>query len=240
MIKITPYSDSSVRHFYNGLVMKQKNGVPLEYEIRMDEEQITPRSKDLSNFFSFQEFMSNSTESIEFWIYKATSKRYDKYVFEITQKPLQKEADFQMRLEEAKKKMLMEWEFQSLTKELKDSKEKYKGLKDDNKELKERIKQLETEAKNSSIVQDLVGVLKQSSLLDKFTGSNTDNLTNEDASILNGIPDKELLEILSGIQEELGEETFQSFLGTALMLGKHPALIPDVKKLIEKTINKNN
>jgi len=243
MIKIEAYTDSAVRQFYNGLIMKQKNGIRFAYEIRMDHEQIIPRSTDLAGFFIFQDYIFSTTESIEIWVYKGNSRRYDKYVFECSPKSTASPVDIEALLAEERRKMQKEWEHQQLVRELKNSKEKCKELKEDNRQFRERIQQLEAEAKNANVVQELMGVLKHSSLLEKFSG-NTSKVLNDAGTqepvSLHGIPGKELLEILNEIQHDLGEEKFQFFLGTALMLGKHPAVIPQVRKLIEQSINNPN
>jgi hypothetical protein len=244
MIKIEAYTDSVVRQFYNGLVMKQKNGIRFAYEIRMDHEQIIPRSTDLAGFFAFQDYIFSTTESIEIWVYKGNSRRYDKYVFEFSPKNTAPPVDIEALLAEERQKMQKAWEHQQLVRELKDSKEKCKDLKEDNRQFKERIQQLEAEAKNANVVQELMGVLKHSSLLDKFSG-NTSKVLNDvgtakEPVLLNGILGKELLDILHEIQHDLGEEQFLFFLGTALMLGKHPAVIQEVRKLIEQTITTPN
>lgn len=244
MIKIEAYTDSAVRQFYNGLIMKQKNGIRFAYEIRMDHEQIIPRSTDLTGFFIFQDYIFSTTESIEIWVYKGNSRRYDKYVFECSPKSTAPPVDIEALLAKERRKMQKEWEHQQLIRELKDSKEKCKDLKEDNRQFRERIQQLEAEAKNANIVQELMGVLKHSSLLERFSGNTSngsdDAGTSKEPVSLNGIPGKELLEILNEIQQDLGEDQFQFFLGTSLMLGKNPAAIPQVRKLIEQSINKSN
>jgi hypothetical protein len=245
MIKIEAYTDSAVRKFYNGLVMKQKNGIRFAYEIRMDHEQIIPRNTDLAGFFIFQDYIFSTTENIEIWVYKGNSRRYDKYVFECNSKSTTPPVDIEALLAEERRKMQKEWEHQQLIRELKDSKEKCKDLKEDNRQFRKRIQQLEAEAKNANVIQELMGVLKHSSLLEKFSGNASKVLNNAGTSMepvsLNGIPGKELLEILNEIQHDLGEDQFQFFLGTSLMLGKHPAVIPQVRKLIEQSItNQNN
>ena len=234
MVTISAYSPETIKEFYDRLVSKQSLGIRFEYEIRVDNEQIVARSTSLNDFFSFQNFILQQTQQIEIFVYKGNSNRYDKYVFEMEKVP-SLETTIQSRLAEELKKIQLEWEFKRLNQELKDAKDKIKELKETSKEQKNRIKQLEGDSKNSTMLYDLMGVIKQSSLFDK---QSIENGTSE--FILNGIPQKELLETLSQIQKELGDDTFQAFLGTSLMLGKHPSLIPEVKRLIEKSINNPN
>ena len=240
MVKVVSYSESSIRQFYNGLVMKQKNGVQLEYEIRVDKETITPRSSELGRFFSFQDFISQNTESIEVWIYKGASHRYDKYVFELELKRVTQESEFQSRLEEALEKQHLEFHLKVLNDKLKDIKEKYRDVKERNKELKEHIKELESSKDNTQLIGTLMGILKSSNI--PLVGKKPDGsqLFGTDSPIFNGIPNEDVLSVLKGIQEQLGDELFQTYLGTAFTLGQHPELIPEVRKLIEQHISKTN
>jgi len=244
MVNITAYSEGAIRHLRNRLVLKQKNGILFEYEIRVDNEPVTPRSSDLERFFSFQEFIFASSESLEIWVYIGSSKRYDKYIFELKQKPVTPQADFEVLLAEALRKQKMEFDLQELNKELKDSKEKNKDLKEDNKELKQRIRQLEEDAKNTNIVSGLIGALKHTNLLDKSGASpnplnGTGTASENETTILNGFADSEVLNVLKTIQQNLGDELFQNFLGTALTLGQNPTLIPVVRELIETSLKKS-
>lgn len=242
MVSITAYSEGAIRHLRNRLALKQKNGIRFEYEIRVDNEPVTPRSSDLEGFFSFQEFIFASSENLEIWVYIGSSRRYDKYIFELKQKPVTQEADFEVLLAEALRKQKMEFDLQELNKELKDSKEKNKDLKEDNKELKQRIRQLEEDAKNTNIVSGVLGMLKQNVLeksaanLNPLNGAET--ASENESTILNGFADSEVLSVLKTIHQNLGDELFQTFLGTALTLGQNPTLIPPVRELIETSLKK--
>ena len=225
MIKISPYSEAAVQQVFETLQRKCKEGITIEYEVHVDGEQAIPRTDKLDRFFVFQALVFQQTESIEIWLYKGTSRRYDKYVFELPKEKTFEEL-LKERTDEALRKQQQEWEHHLLVRELKDTKEKCKELKEDKKELKVQISQLEADAKNMNMMQGLVGIVKQSSFM-----------KSEVPSELNGIPVQPLVEKLVEIQKELGDETFQFFLGTALMLGQHPKAIPEVRKLIEQSMN---
>jgi hypothetical protein len=175
------------------------------------------------------------TELIEILLYKGTSRTYDLFVFELNQQKNQ-QADFDQLLAEVLDKQKKAMELEAL-------KEKVKDFKTANKELKDRIANLESELKNSNTMNDLTKLISQSGLLQK--GMDT-NLTTEQKhqenppELLGGISNEELITIWSSYKTQLGDDTFQSFLGTCLVLGEHPELIPAVRTLIDTSIKTQN
>jgi hypothetical protein len=53
-----------------------------------------------------------------------------------------------------------------------------------------------------------------------------------DSAALGALPDEEVLNVLKHYRTALGEETFQSLLGTVLAMAQSPELIPQVRKFI--------
>lgn len=234
MIKITPYSESAIQQLFEQIELKYQNGIRVEYEVRIANEQITQRTSDLDEFFTYRDFIESFFHSVEFWLYKGNSRRYDKYIFEVQEAPTQ-EMMIQNRINEALEKVRTQFQVEQLGRELKEARERNKELKEDKKELKERIKVLEADSKQSGMMDGLMTLFKQSQLAGSFSGENLSGVLSGNATdSFHGIPIKELLEILNDLQKNLGDETFQSYLGTALMLGKYPKLIPEVRKLIEE------
>jgi hypothetical protein len=236
MIKITPYSESAIQQLFEQIELKYQNGIRVEYEVRIANEQITQRTSDLDEFFTYRDFIESFFHSVEFWLYKGNSRRYDKYIFEVQEAPTQ-EMMIQNRINEALEKVRTQFQVEQLGRELKEVRERNKELKEDKKELKERIKVLEADSKQSGMMEGLMTLFKQSQLAGSFSGENLSGvLSGNVTDSFHGIPIKELLDILNDLQKNLGDETFQSYLGTALMLGKYPKLIPEVRKLIEEHI----
>lgn len=234
MIKITPYSENAVQQLFEQIERKHQNAIRVEYEVRVGNEQITLRTADLNEFFDYQEFLGSFFQTVEFWFYKGNSRRYDKYVFEVREEPTQ-ETIIQNRINEALEKAKTQFQLEQLGRELKLAQEKNKELREDKKELKERIKILESDSKQSAMVDNLLTVFKQSQLSNSFSGehlSGINGATSDDT--FHGIPVKELLNTLNDLRKDLGDENFQTYLGTTLMLGKYPELIPAVRKLIEE------
>jgi len=236
MININPYSENAIQQLFEQIERKQQNGIQIEYEVRVGYEQITQRTSDLAEFFSYRDFMDGFFHSIEFWFFKGNSRRYDKYVFEVQEAPSQ-ETIIQNRINEALEKVRAQFHLEQLMRELKEAREKNKELKEDKKELKERIKVLESDCKQSGMMDNLLAVFKQSQLASSLSGENLNGVsTDKTPDSFHGIPLKALLATLNDLQKDLGDETFQAYLGTALMLGKYPKLIPEVRNLIEQHI----
>jgi hypothetical protein len=234
MIKITPYSESAVQQLFEQIERKHQNDIRVEYEVRVGNEQITPRTADLSEFFDYREFLNGIFRTVEFWFYKGNSRRYDKYVFEVQEEQTQ-ETIIQNRIDEALEKARTQFQVEQLGRELKLAQEKNKELREDKRELKERIKILESDSKQSAMADNLLNVFKQSQLSNNFSGehlSGINGATIDDT--FHGIPVKELLNTLNDLRKDLGDENFQTYLGTTLTLGKYPELIPAVRKLIEE------
>lgn len=234
MIKITPYSESAVQQLFEQIERKHQNGIRVEYEVRLANEQITPRTANLSEFYDYREFLKGFFRTVEFWFYKGNSRRYDKYVFEVQEEPTQ-EIMIQNRIDEALEKARTQFQVEQLSRELKETREKNKELKEDKKELKERIKVLEADSKQSAMVDNLLTVFKQSQMTNGFSGEQLSGFSKEaGVETFHGIPVKELLNTLNDLRKDLGDENFQTYLGTALMLGKFPHLIPIVRNLIDE------
>jgi hypothetical protein len=160
-------------------------------------------------------------------------------VFEFSKK-LSGEASYEARLAEEIRKIKAASEFNLMSEKLKDFKDRYKDLKELNKELKDRISALESEARNANVMQGLLQAFGQANITVTGNSIPLNSDKDEPGSTLGGIPEKELLAAFSGIRRELGQEVFQSLLGTAMMLGKNPVLIPAVRKMIEDYKPKTN
>jgi len=252
MEKRTIYSEASIQKFYKHLLLKQQNKVNFEFEIRVDSEQIMPRSKDLSCFYSFKDFITPQTEIIEILLYRGLSRNYEKYVYELSERKTT-QIDIDKIVAQELEKYKKEREFIELLKTVEEYKTK-------NNELKEKIEILEAESKNGASMKDLIGLFSQSGILSKITdntalskslnesGSGIENAQEKEnkqtieknqKSVLKGYSDEQLIYVLNVYKDKLGEEAFQSLLGSFMQLGENPNLIPIVKQVIEEKANKN-
>lgn len=223
MEKQQPFSEAAIRQLAEFLANKQAAGCPVDYEVLIDGEQILPRSSDLQQFDLFYGFMQPESRIVEIRLYKGTSKRYDKYQY-VVQQVESMELQIQQRIREEVEKREIVWTIQQLTRELKEAKSKCKDLKEDKRELKERIRQLESESGNSTMLNGLMGMMNRS------------ETQPQEEKVLAGIRYKTLWEKMEQIHQQLGDDGFQFYLGTTLMLGEYPQLLPQVRQLIA-TIN---
>jgi len=250
MEKRTIYSEVSIQKFYKHLLLKQQNKVNFEYEIRVDSEQIMPRSKDLSCFYSFKDFITSQTEIIEILLYRGLSRNYEKYVYELSERKTT-QIDIDKIVAQELEKYKKEREFIELQKTVEEYKIK-------NSELKSKIEILEAESKNGASMKDLIGLFSQSGLLSKITdnkplseplnGNGIENAQEKESkqtieknqkSVLEGYSNEQLIYVLNVYKDKLGEEAFQSLLGSFMQLGENPSLIPIVKQVIEEKTNQN-
>lgn len=229
------YTEASIQKFYKHLLMKQQNKVNFEYEIRVDSEKIMPRTKDLTCFYSYRDFITVQTEVVEILLYRGLSRNYEKYVYELSERKTS-QIDIDKIVAQELEKYKKEREFIELTKTLEEYKTK-------NSELKKRIATLESEAKEGASMKDLISLFSQSGLLSKITDSKTlsellnGNSKETQKSVLEGYSDEQLIYVLNVYKEKLGEEVFQSLLGSFMQLGENPTIIPIVKQVIEEKIN---
>lgn len=248
MEKRTIYSEISIQKFYKHLLLKQQNKVNFEYEIRVDSEQIMPRSKDLSCFYSFKDFITSQTEIIEILLYRGLSRNYEKYVYELSERKTT-QLDIDKIVAQELEKYKKEREFIELVKTVEEYKTK-------NSELKKKIEILEAESKSGTSMKDLISLFSQSGLLSKITDNkalsepingieneqengNKQQTEKNQKSVLEGYSDEQLIYVLNVYKDKLGEEAFQSLLGSFMQLGENPNLIPTVKQLIAEKITKN-
>ena len=232
------YTEASIQKFYKHLLLKQKNKVNFEYEIRVDSEKIMPRTKDLNYFYSYRDFITSQTESIEILLYRGLSRNYEKYVYELSEKKTS-QIDIDKIVAQELEKYKKEREFIELTKTVEDYRTK-------NDELKKKITKLEQEAKEGASMKDLISLISQSGFLSKISETKTQTETlngnsnenpNSQKSILEGYSNDQLIHVLNIYKNKLGDEVFQSLLGSFMQLGENPNLIPLVKQVIEENLN---
>ncbi len=263
MIKSCAYSSSGIDQVFHRLQLKQKNGIYFEYDIRVDGETLFPRTNSLENFFLFQNFIVSTTEVIRFQLYKGKSNRYDCFEFLRNQKSENTEnypaLSVEQKIEEALKKQKAEFELITL----KNSVVRYK---EKTRELKERVSQLEGELRNGSMISGVTQMIQQAKLIQQGgqpvetqTTIETKPLNGQTSEVEQQQPNtpiqseqkescsstnvesmdevtQKTLTILRELKEKLPNETFQKLMGTTLMLGDHPEIIPETRIFIAQTL----
>lgn len=74
-----PYSPEIVGHIREFLETEQTNGTPREYLVKIDGQQIFPKTANLEMFETYQSFLTPGTHSVSFIIYKGGSRHNDKF-----------------------------------------------------------------------------------------------------------------------------------------------------------------
>lgn len=260
MVKSSPFSSSAIDQIYHRLQLRQKNGIYFEYDVRVDNEALFPRTNSLDDFYLFQNFIVSSTELICFHIYKGKSNRYDCFEFFRNQKPENNSVlSIEQKIEEALKKQRTEFELETLRSSVTRYKEK-------TRDLKERVSQLESELRQSSTISDIAKLIQQSNLIKQGETpvsaqslaesqplgqiaevqdniqANTTNPSEQPQSSNQVVVEpmdeltQELLSMLTKLKNELKEETFEKLMGTTLMLGHNPEIITETRNFIALTL----
>lgn len=220
MFKISKYSDQDIHQLFDLLSSKQRQGSSVEYEIRIDNFQVIPRTADLNRFYFYRDHLQEDSMTLTFMVYKGNSRRYDKFIFKLNALP-DAEKEIQEKINEALEKQRKEVEYQILQK-------KVKKLKKKNRNLEEQLETLESEGKNGNMMSQLMGVWN------RFNG----NVPQE--AMLDGVSNDQLLMMLSNMKNQLGVEQFQSLLGTAMLMAEHPHLLPKVRSFVEQHTQKRS
>ncbi len=230
MTREFPYSENAIRELQASKESKQKRGVPILYEIRVDFEKIINRTGDLTLFDSYKEFLFPQTEVVEFLFYIGNSNRYDKYVF-IRKFQSNQQKEYEVRLAQEMQKLKVDFEIRELHKNLEYSKEKNKELKKRIKEYVKRISELESKNGHSAMLTNLLSAVKPNN---STSANSTDKIVKE--SLLQGIDNDELLKLLYDIKTNIKEDKFQEFLGVVMTLGQNPEIIPTIKQKVQKAL----
>ena len=156
------YSSTRVNLIYQLLKNEAENGVPKEYDIRVDDLKVVSRTSDPERFHGHEEFVLPETRSITINIYDGSSNRCSRYNL-----LLREEDPSQQELSGIEKsinaKMLQErkkWEYEQLKKEYDDIKEQLTEAEEYAEQLKGKIDELlaEKSTKSNKITETLIGL----------------------------------------------------------------------------------
>lgn len=75
------FNEERINRIHQMLQKRSGSRWPLEYEIRVDELKVVNRTRDVSDFMCYKEFISTSTSSLIFNIYSGGSHHCDRYHF---------------------------------------------------------------------------------------------------------------------------------------------------------------
>lgn len=221
-----PYSIDRLMEIHEYLMVQENLNNKLDYEIRLDNITAVRRNNDPERFFDFEEQLKESTSEAMVLIYKGNSRVADRYCFVLKEKVSLPSIDDQIQeaLKREKEAMLTRLELDYLRKKIKDQKQTIK-------ELRKSLQNVDNSQHDlSKVLKELAG----NPTIRKLFQSDTSNLALEKSQSgeLGALPDSEILSVFSHYRSILGEEVFQSLLGTALTMAQQPELISKVRTFI--------
>ena len=224
MTKTLPYNAANIKRIYNNLVLLDSQGVPKDFEVRIDDFTVIHRTNDLSKFYLLQESITNYSSEINIILYKGKARRYDKFIFYVNNN---QSPDPKMSTEEYVNKRVKEiLAIQEKEREL-------KRLNEENITQKQLIADLKKE--NRALKAKNTGELKEMMQMFGKQFNASASVPNE----LNGIPNDELMKMIKDARKKFGDEVFKDIMGIALITGENPAIIKDVVKFINDKIQDN-
>lgn len=236
MVKTIKYTENAFRQFRENLQFRKEQGVNIQFEIRIDGEQVVGRTDDLSRLESLSAAAIMGAAEIAVIVYKGQSNHYDKYVFEMmqTQRPQYVEpdprGDYDQKLASELHKFQQQQRITELERQLKKNKRRVRKLKNRNGELEE-------ETKSQSMTGNTLGIVK--GIVDAVRGGGVpglSGLSSSEPQLIDGASDAEIIGMLKEYKKSMSEETFQAFLGIILGLAKNQQLIPQVSQAIERQL----
>lgn len=75
------YDAEMVENIYQQLKTCEEAGEPMEYEVRVDQQRVVPRTTKSALFYSFDPFVKASTRSVEIVYYTGESNFNERYIF---------------------------------------------------------------------------------------------------------------------------------------------------------------
>jgi len=221
MTKTLNYNAANIKNIYANLVSLNSQGVPKDYEIRIDDLTVVHRTNDLGKFYLLQESITNYSSEMHIILYKGKARRYDKFIFYLN------------NYQNSNSELLTQESVDQKVKEIlaiKETEYELERLRSDNETQHQLISDLETEnkalkAKNSGELKEMMKVFG--------TQFNTPTPVSNDVS-----PDK-MMQMIGEARKKFGEEVFNDVLGIALIAGENPEIIKDVVKFINTKIQDN-
>ena len=74
------YSEAIVNYIREFLESEEARAHPRDFVIKLDGEQLFPKTSNIAMFDSYKSFLNPTTRTVTFLIYKGTSQHNDKYV----------------------------------------------------------------------------------------------------------------------------------------------------------------
>jgi len=129
-MSIIPYNSDRMSMLKQLLINNAESGKPTDYEIRVDDMKVVPRTNDVDQFDNHEEFVNEETRKVIVLIYDGTSRRNTRHTFLLKEekKPQQQNTlsgiEVQKMVSEQLTRHKKEWERELLEKENTDLKKK--------------------------------------------------------------------------------------------------------------------
>lgn len=129
-MSIIPYNSERMNMLKQLLINNAESGKPTDYEIRVDDMKVVPRTNDVDHFDNHEEFVNEETRKVIVLIYDGTSRRNTQHTFLLKEekKPQQQNTlsgiEVQKMVSEQLSRHKKEWERELLEKENADLKKK--------------------------------------------------------------------------------------------------------------------
>lgn len=238
------YNMDHIQRLHAHLEFLAHNQTPRDYDVRVDELIVVPRTNDPTRFFNYEDCIFDWTKEVTFFLYKGASRVAEKYTFVLKDEQssgtyTQAQVDAQVaRIVRLAKQ---DAAYQDLLKKCKRRKRKIR-------ELEAQLQQKE-ESRMPDQFSDLISLLSKSLTPQNSTdkvesplGSTTTQDTSSQGSEQkeeeqeNSLSMAAVISILEAYRKQLGETQFQALLGTMLVMGQQPELIPQVREFITLTL----
>jgi hypothetical protein len=240
-----PYNTDLINRLHKHLVHLSDSYSPRDYDVRVDELVVVPRTKDPTRFFNYEDCIFDWTKTVTFHLYKGASRVAEKYTFVLKDEQTDgayTQAQVEAQVARIVRATKQEAAYQQLLRKCKQRKRKIR-------ELKEALRQ-QTEKQIPDQFSDLLSTLSKSFVPQHATGKDESPLggtTTPDVSLdgtvqlesENGFSMTSVLSILESYRTQLGESQFQALLGTMLIMAQQPGLIPQVREFITLTLQNN-
>ena len=232
-----PYKPEIIQRIYEQLCFLEKQGQCRDYEIRLDQFTVVPRTNIPGSFFNYEACIDEWTKEVSIWLYKGASRVADKYTFVLKEEINEggyTQAQVEALIARTKRDFAQGLEMSELRQKIKRQKKTIKSLK----------VALQTNQNDSSgQVANLISSLGKSPLFEGVllsqdqTQQTAKGLESTGSNQLHGYSTDQLAAILEEYRLKIGEMTFQTLIGTTLMLAEHPELIVTVRNLINQHLN---
>lgn len=148
-MSIINYSAERMNMLKQTLINSSEAGKPSDYEIRVDDMKVVPRTNDTEHFDNYEDFVTEETKKVVVLVYDGTSRRNTRHTFQFKDEKKQKAEEKTLNGTEVQKIVSDELE--------KEKKQwKYELMEKENKELKKKIEEADEHfSKLSAHIEDL-------------------------------------------------------------------------------------